>query len=507
MLVPYRRFLLPTRSAASRRKSTVPRFLLVVLVLPLLSGCGPKRMKADFRGFESAFAETSNREVLLNLARLQNRDPTYFFKLGQITSSYRMQASLTGAGNYVIQGTGSGGNATGGGTPGLLFENDPVFTFIPVSDDTNAQLLLKPVPPEFFYILYQQGWRVDQLMRLMIDRIELSHSINGQCVVQTIRNQPPPLTQGKVSDPESLSDYVIFLRVAAVAYELQKHGYLLLQVTKQFVPFDTKSAIDNPPPATGSEGTGKPSNPSTPNASDIAKAASSDTSWELIDNQWVLGQNVTGAKFVLNPPPPDSATAPKSVTDAIGQELLAGDELNELKQGETLAQTLATLNQGFSIEAAQTPKTAPIGEASPTGQQCEPPHLLMRSLLGLMSAAAQEQAPFDALLKDTEIIPPSRWNTTANSTPSGTFVQEVPKIEQIPTLRIAWTSRDKGRAPLIQVDYAGKQYFIADSGDPPFPEDQYWNRDMFRLISQLQAQVSVDISKFPLPAVLQLNTQ
>lgn len=40
----------------------------------------------------------------------------------------------------------------------------------------------------------------------------------------------------------------------------------------------------------------------------------------------------------------------------------------------------------------------------------------------------------------------------------------------------------------------------------------YWltklgNRDMFRLICRLSSQVTVDISKFPLPEVLQLRTE
>jgi hypothetical protein len=43
----------------------------------------------------------------------------------------------------------------------------------------------------------------------------------------------------------------------------------------------------------------------------------------------------------------------------------------------------------------------------------------------------------------------------------------------------------------------------------PYPSEcanQYWNGDMFRLLSQLSAQVTVDISKFPLPEILQLRT-
>src|ERR1700735_2187634 len=109
---------------------------IVVLTTAGLCGCGPQRVRADFHNYENAYAETSNREMLLNLARLQNRDPTYFFKLGQITSSYRMQASLTGAGNVTASSSGVQ-VPTGGGAPGGLYENDPVFQFIPVNDDTN----------------------------------------------------------------------------------------------------------------------------------------------------------------------------------------------------------------------------------------------------------------------------------------------------------------------------------------------------------------------------------
>ena len=64
----------------------------------LLTGCGPRRVRADFTHYESSYAVTSNQEMLRNLARLEQHDPTYFFKLGQINSSYRMEAALTGTG-------------------------------------------------------------------------------------------------------------------------------------------------------------------------------------------------------------------------------------------------------------------------------------------------------------------------------------------------------------------------------------------------------------------------
>ena len=116
------------------------------LSLPL-TGCGPKRVRADFTHYENSYAVTSNQEMLLNLARLEQHDPTYFFKLGQINSSYRMEAALTGTGDLsTVSSPPATTVPTGGGTPSFIYENDPSFSFIPVNDQTNAQLLLAAGP-------------------------------------------------------------------------------------------------------------------------------------------------------------------------------------------------------------------------------------------------------------------------------------------------------------------------------------------------------------------------
>ena len=230
--------------------SPLVRVLMILLVAGttlLLSGCGPKRVRADFTHYENSYAVTSNQELLLNLARLEQHDPTYFFKLGQINSSYRMEASLTGTGQVsTITNPPASVIPTGGGTPSLIYENDPSFSFIPVNDQTNAQLLLQPVPENVFYSLFQQGWRVDQLFRLMVDRIEVTLPPNPKsptdkgCRVEVIRNVPPPSIYG-TDFSQSASDidrYVTFLRVSAVVYALQKHGLLLLRGTNTFQAVD-----------------------------------------------------------------------------------------------------------------------------------------------------------------------------------------------------------------------------------------------------------------------------
>lgn len=453
-----------------------------------LAECGPKRLKADFKGFEKAYAETSNREMLLNLARLQNRDPTYFFKLGQISSSYTMNASLTGSGTYALQGTTPGGGAaTGGGTPLVGIANTPSFTFIPVNDDTNAQLLLRPVLPETFYILYQQGWRVDQLFRLMVDRIEVTQSDAKGCMVETIRNVPPPpyAGPGYERNPEALSGYATFLRVSALAYALQKHGHLLLKGAAIFVPYDDKAGIADPPKAT-----------------DIIAASAKNQVWKPIDGKWILGENVTRPVFYLNPAKAQGSGFVAD-QDLIRTELEELPDLAELRSGPSLGRMLRILANGFSVAGSNR---ASDGECS--GGTTLSAHLVMRSLMGMMTAAAQEEDAFDELIKHDPLVPLNRHLTKEEQGEERPrFSGAVPRLERIPLLRLRGQLARQGGQPVVQLEYRGTEYRIADLPAPgDDPENQYWNRDVFRLISQLTAQVTVDISKFPLQT-LQLRTQ
>jgi len=78
-----------------------------------------------------------------------------------------------------------------------------------------------------------------------------------------------------------------------------------------------------------------------------------------------------------------------------------------------------------------------------------------------------------------------------------------------------WKADSSLIPPLIALTYAQQDYMVTDEAAPASSDaaaspdaDQgasSWNRDVFRLISQITAQVTVDISKFPLPQTLQLN--
>jgi hypothetical protein len=619
-----------------------------------LTSCGPTRVRADFTHYENSYAVTSNQEVLLNLARLRQHDPTYFFKLGQISSSYRMQASLTGTGNYTPQGTVPGGAIpTGGGTPGFIYENDPAFSFVPVNDQANATLLLQPVSEDVFYSLYQQGWRVDQLFRLMVDRIEVTlpvdpaHLENG-CRVEIIRNVPPPPYEDMNSPgaKRNLSRYVTFLRISAIVYELQKHGLLQLGGPTVFEPLNRKSGLE--------------ADKSLPLAKDVVDAAAKNQVWQMDvgkdgKEQWLLGTMNPRPAFELSSIRPGQEDTSRgtvgSQTENQEQEYgtnvqreedfltalfrddpnlhqLAGDlgapELTDILDilysgfaiggspsdpnngddstiGPCVTTTSAssasqhaapdTASSNHSSSGAQsTAAASPSASSSlvrPAGRvACR---LVMRSLIGLMAASAQEEKAFDRLMTENPVaqlelkvggkngkdardglvcavhkalITKSDGTTLSSktlldkvcdvdtltqSTPTFHFNELVPSIERLPVLRLTWdtqqaptTSQQSGGAgnPDIQpnpaedhesvnymglsVKYRNKYYWITDSdvsdaaeanykdksGGAEWPkENQYWNRDMFRLIDQLSAQVTVDISKFPLPEILQLRTE
>jgi hypothetical protein len=465
-------FSLSRKSPRKRFGGLIGLLFIVAIFCVLMSGCAAARLKADYRSYERSYAEGSNRQMLLNLARLDQHHPTYFFKLGQISTSYRMIAGLPG--NAQFSPTGNIGGVTGGGTPSLSYEQDPQFTFIPVNDDAMAQQLLKPVPATFFYMFYQQGWRVDQLLRLMVDRVEIN--VPGR-EVQIIRNSPS-------DDDEAVDSYVTFLRICAIARELQRRGLLVLAGEPHFVPIAKGWSTKD-----------------LPDEKALLDAISKNDSlknleWKKIGDGWQIGTTTLTPIFKLNLPT-ETATNKDVVAQMMKQyeadidaalPQLKGTPLKPPKFQEeaSLKTTLAILKCGFKLSESVSP--APGSEDT-----CLSARLIMRSLIGMMSAAAQEQPRFDEL-KDK-----AHYD----------FINRVPSAEQQPLIRItSWTDNASLTDPLVSLEYLGKTYVVADPVNPSKLDDlSYWNRDVFRIISQLASQITVDISKFPLPEILQIRTQ
>jgi hypothetical protein len=206
-------------------------------------------------------------------------------------------------------------------------------------------------------------------------------------------------------------------------------------------------------------------------------------------------------------------------TDQIKKDL----RISAVVSGPALDNAMIVLKSGFSIETQESQQEVETdvcpssSGATPTigGTPRMSAKLILRSLIAVMAGAAQEQKAFDELESVDPIIPDSKFDPPQPGTTTDTttdpeknhFKGEVPRLEQIPLLTLTWKDRGQlAESPLAQVSYRGRDYMIADPNDPASPQNQYWNRDMFRLINALTSQVTVDISKFPIPEILQLHS-
>jgi hypothetical protein len=455
-----------TGSGNSRRMTPVACAGLALLCVAalFLSGCAARALRTDYRDYENSYAESSNRQMLLNLARLSEHHPTYFFKMGQITTNYRYQATLSGNGTYSPPNYPAGPG--GGGTPGALFEKDPGFSFVPVNDDSTARQLLQPMPAELFYVLFQQGMRVDELMRLMVDHIEYRPDPSSD-VVHTIRN---------VASESNLKDYLTFLRISALAYHLQRRGHLIFSADQKFQPVLTGGVT-----LTGN---------SAPQAKDIVDAWTKNLVWQqdpANKDSWQLGQFVTLPKFKLTPSyQPGDKEHPSNVK-AYDIEIDMPELANVLSLGPTL-QILDSNGLGFGVleTSGDASKAAKAGQGSA--------QLVMRSLIGMMAAAAQEQKTFDGLMAL------AAQDKTQDP---------IPAAEKMPLLTLNWDHKEISELTpvLTSLEYMGKNYLIADPrSDNPLKESS-WNRDNFRIITLLGNLITVDIKNFPPQQILQLRTQ
>jgi hypothetical protein len=63
---------------------TAIRLLLTALAALALSACATRQLAPDFAAISDAYAENMNRQMLLNLARLDQGHPAYFMAIGEV---------------------------------------------------------------------------------------------------------------------------------------------------------------------------------------------------------------------------------------------------------------------------------------------------------------------------------------------------------------------------------------------------------------------------------------
>jgi len=191
----------------------------------LLSGCfSSGYFKNDFSAYSREVGESSNRQLLLNLARLSRDEPPYFIQIGQINQQHTTGGSLgdsttngslthpSGVAARIVQQT-----LTLGGTAGATMSEQPSFQFVPLQGDTLSQAITTPIPDKLFLTLYDQGIPADELARTLIQSIQVSpKGVKGSKIF--------------VNDPRN-GTYPYFLMICAKFKDCQDGNFLIVDKT------------------------------------------------------------------------------------------------------------------------------------------------------------------------------------------------------------------------------------------------------------------------------------
>ncbi len=191
---------------------------------------GPRAMEISLIKYSDMYAEASNEQMLLNLARKANGHPAYFMQLGSINSVYQFGANVSTA---AAEGASPAGKILGlwNGSFGLSGQEQPSFSLTPLSGKDFAAAVFDPISAKVFFNLVEQGMEIDKLLRVMAQSVSFTTTSGQQ---RTLINVP---------DFDRQSSYRDFLRFAAIGRELQKRQ--LLELNKGETGFViTKDATD-----------------------------------------------------------------------------------------------------------------------------------------------------------------------------------------------------------------------------------------------------------------------
>ena len=141
------------------------------IALVTLNGCGfmgPAAINGSRVSYNQAIQDTSKQQLLLNIVRTRYDDPPVFFDVTQVNS----QLTLTGTGSATLTMplNGASGRTTSG-TLGGTYTDQPTIQYVPLQGANFVTQMLSPINLQTLVAFYDSGWPVDDIFRLMVDRI------------------------------------------------------------------------------------------------------------------------------------------------------------------------------------------------------------------------------------------------------------------------------------------------------------------------------------------------
>jgi len=454
-------------------------FLPTFLAVP---ACGVHSLQSDFIGYNKAYASMLNEQMLLNLARLDNGHPPYFMTVGAIDAKYTYSSEIGGSGSRQTTNSGertanfapvdlatqavkSVGNAVSSSMGNMKYSQteNPNFKIIPLNDTEIARQVLNPIPTDVFHTLYQQGYPIDILLRVMVERIETTLPEDKGLVMH---NSPVRGT------PDS---FARFLRTCAILREMQRQGVLEFTSEERFFPISSFTATgkkgraaDPGPPVPGIDPlSGEPTvlpplgedipSPAAPTPAEIMDARKGGYEYEYSKSEgWQFGQRSRTPTFTLT-----NEAAGKA--GAKWRQALLQEDIDP----SAIERAVQLLRGGIDVKGSTKERSL------------VKTRLILRSYSRALEAAGSEQRDFAKAERD----------------PS--FITIAPASQRMPVIRTRWDGAPGGlEQPLASLVYQSKKYSVTDPATLPDEFSSTHNRDAFRILVALASQVSVDIAKY-----------
>jgi len=148
-------------------KSVMKAFLCCLVSL-FAAGCtsfGASMIKGERTHLNSAFQQTNDEQLLLNLVRMRYGDTAAFLEVSSISSQSRIEAALDVGAEFERVNVDTDLFSVGGSA---AYATQPTITYTPLQGDAFIQRLLTPLTLEKLMLLYQSGWNIKRFFLLAV---------------------------------------------------------------------------------------------------------------------------------------------------------------------------------------------------------------------------------------------------------------------------------------------------------------------------------------------------
>jgi hypothetical protein len=242
------------------------RAICAVPILVAVCGCiGPRSLELTRLRYDQAVYETTEQQWLRNIVRLRYGDLPSFLDVSAITSQFELSSRGSVTGGQQRDST----NATAFGDYALQFRDAPTLSYTPRDPTELTRAMVAPVGITALGLIANNGWSLDDVLRLMVARI------NG------LENAPG----ADEFIPEVVPTTTLFDEAVHLAAELHRERMIVL------VSVDTPELVSAPVPASKVE------------AADVVQAATNQLEFRPADHAdaLVLVRSEPGYSLAFSP--------------------------------------------------------------------------------------------------------------------------------------------------------------------------------------------------------------